>query len=55
MIHFDFQPESGTRVIVNGRARGTAIPGADLFSAVMRVWIGEKPVDGELKNGFARG
>ena len=55
VIHFEYLPESGTRVTVNGQARGTAIPGEDFFTAVMRVWIGDKPVDGDLKKGLTRG
>ena len=55
VIHFEYLPESGTRVTVNGQARGTAIPGEDFFTAVMRVWIGDKPVDADLKKGLTRG
>lgn len=55
VIHFEYLPESGTRVTVNGQARGAAIPGEDFFAAVMRVWIGDKPVDGDLKKGLTRG
>ena len=54
-IHFEYLPESGTRVTVNGQARGTAIPGEDFFTAVLRIWIGDKPVDGDLKKGLTRG
>jgi Chalcone isomerase-like len=55
VIHFEYLPESGTRVTVNGQARGTAIPGEDFFTAVLRIWIGDKPVDGDLKKGLTRG
>lgn len=55
VIHFEFLPESGTRVTVNGQARGTAIPGEDFFTAVLRIWIGDKPVDADLKKGLTRG
>ena len=54
VIHFEYLSDSGTRVTVNGHARGTAIPGEDFFTAVMRVWIGDKPVDGDLKKGLIR-
>ena len=52
LIHFEFMPEAGTRVTVNGQARGSAIPGEEFFTAVLRVWIGDKPVDGSLKKGL---
>ena len=55
VIHFEFVPEAGTRVTVNGQPRGSAIPGEDFFTAVLRIWIGEKPVDGSLKKGLLGG
>lgn len=55
VIHFEYLPESGTRVTVNGQARGNAIPGEDFFTAVLRIWIGDKPVDADLKKGITRG
>lgn len=54
-IHFEFTPETGTRIFVNGQPRGTAIPGEDFFEAVLRIWIGDKPVDGALKKGLLGG
>jgi hypothetical protein len=55
VIHFEFLPDSGTRVTVNGQARGSVIPGEDFFTAVLRIWIGDKPVDGDLKKALLRG
>ena len=52
VIHFEFTPEAGTRVVVNGQAKGAAIPGEDFFAAVLRIWIGDKPVDDDLKKGL---
>ncbi|MDP2004258.1 MAG: chalcone isomerase family protein [Rubrivivax sp.] len=55
VIHLEFAPEAGTRVVVNGQPRGAAIPGEDFYAAVMRIWLGEKPVDGGLKKGLLGG
>ncbi len=55
LIHFEYLPETGTRVTVNGQPRGTAIPGEDFYTAVMRIWIGDKPADGGLKKGLLGG
>lgn len=55
VIHFEFVPEGGTRVTVNGQPRGSAIAGEDFFTAVLRIWIGDKPVDGGLKKGLVAG
>jgi hypothetical protein len=54
-ILFEFTPEAGTRIVVNGQGKGTAIPGEDFFEAVLRVWIGAKPADGALKKGMLGG
>jgi hypothetical protein len=54
-IHFEFTPEAGTRIIVNGQPRGAAIPGEGFFEAVLRIWIGDKPVDADLKRGMLGG
>ena len=54
-INFEFTPEAGTRIIVNGQPRGAAIPGENFFEAVLRVWIGDKPVDADLKRGLLGG
>lgn len=55
VIHFEFVPDTGTRVTLGGQPRGSAIPGEDFFTAVLRIWIGDKPVDGSLKKGLLGG
>lgn len=55
VIHFEFVPDAGTRVTVNGAPRGTAIAGEDFFASVLRIWLGEKPVDATLKKGMVGG
>lgn len=55
LILFEFTPEVGTRILVNGQSRGSAIPGENFFEAVLRVWIGDKPVDASLKKGLLGG
>jgi hypothetical protein len=55
VIHLDYVPDAGTRVTVNGQVRGSAIAGEDFFTAVLRIWLGDKPVDGSLKKGLVGG
>ena len=55
VILIDFLPESGTVVSVNGAARGKPIPGEDFYRALLRIWLGDKPVDGDLKKALTRG
>jgi hypothetical protein len=52
IIQLEFAPEGGTRVTVNGQAKGAAIPGEDFYAAVLRIWLGDKPVDANLKKGL---
>ena len=51
-IALDFVPESGTRVVVNGQPRGKPITGEDFYRALLRIWLGDKPVDDDLKKGM---
>lgn len=55
VIHFDFDPATGTQVSINGQVKGAPMPGADFYTAVLRIWLGEKPVDGGLKKGLLGG
>jgi hypothetical protein len=54
-VLFEFVPDTGTRVVVNAQPRGGAIPGEAFFAAVLRIWIGDKPVDSGLKKGLVGG
>lgn len=49
VVTIDFTPEGGTRVTLDGAARGKPIPGEEFYRALMRIWIGDKPVDRSLK------
>jgi len=51
-VNFDYTPDAGTRISVNGQPRGNAIPGADFFPAMLRIWLGDKPADESLKKGM---
>ncbi|HYM47754.1 MAG TPA: chalcone isomerase family protein [Burkholderiaceae bacterium] len=51
-INFDYTPGSGTVISVNGTARGNPIPTAEFFAVLLRIWLGDKPVDEGLKKGM---
>jgi hypothetical protein len=55
VIHFEYLPDAGTRVTLNGQPKGSPIPGEDFYTAVLRIWLGDKPVDGGLKKGLLGG
>ena len=48
-VNIEYLPDSGTRVTVNGQAKGAPIVGEDFYNAVLRVWLGDKPADADLK------
>ncbi len=52
VILLDFLPESGTVVSLNGTAKGKPIAGEDFYRALLRIWLGDKPVDGDLKKAM---
>lgn len=51
-IRLEWLPGSGTRLSVGNEARGKDIPGEDFYRALLRIWIGEKPVDPDLKEAL---
>ena len=51
-IALDLQPGAGTVVQVDGRPRGAPIPGDDFARALLRIWLGDKPVQDDLKRGL---
>jgi hypothetical protein len=52
VIDFDFQPEAGTTIAINGVRKGMVIRGSDFYSAILGIFIGASPVDEKLKNGL---
>jgi long-chain acyl-CoA synthetase len=54
VIALDYLPASGTQISVNGTARGT-IAGAALNRALLQIWLGDKPVQADLKKGLLGG
>ncbi len=52
LINIDYLPEQGTVLYVNGKQWGQVVPGADLYTAFLKVFLGDKPVDKRLKAGL---
>lgn len=55
IVNLDFVPGRGLLFTLNGQPRGDTIPGEDLYAAVLRIFIGEQPVDARLKSGLLGG
>lgn len=54
-VLLDFVPGTGTTVTLNGAVKGKAIGGDDFYRALLRVWLGDKPVDSGLKKAMLGG
>ena len=54
-IDLDWLPGAGTQVAIGGQARGKPIAGEDFYQALLRIWLGDKPVSGDLKKSLLGG
>lgn len=55
VVTIDFLADGNTAVAVNGKAQGKPIPGADFQRALLAVWLGNKPVQADLKKAMLGG
>ncbi len=53
-LQLDYVPGSGTQILLDGRAHGPAIRGADLFHALLQVWLGKDALDPALRRALLR-
>ncbi len=51
VIILDYAPATGTVVTIKGQKKG-AIPGTDFNDALLKIWLGDKPVSGGLKDNL---
>ena len=51
-IDLDWIPAAGTQVTIGGQVRGRPIAGEDFYQALLRIWLGERPVSGDLKKSL---
>ena len=56
VIGIEYLPDAGgTRITVNGQPKGSPIAGEEFYNALLRIWLGDKPADGDLKKGLLGG
>ena len=55
VILLDWLPGAGTQVTIDGKAAGKPIEGEDFYSALLRIWLGDKPVQADLKKALLGG
>jgi Chalcone isomerase-like len=53
-VNLDYIPGLGTRVTVNGADKGH-IAGEDFYRALLKIWVGRKPVQASLKKHLLGG
>ena len=51
-ITLDWVPATGTILGVNGAPAGSPIAGEDFYRALLRIWLGENPVQADLKKAL---
>ena len=51
-IALDWVPGAGTQVTIDGKAAGKPIEGEDFYRALLRIWLGDKPVQDDLKKSL---
>ena len=49
VLHIDWIPGSGTVCELNGKKLIENVPDINFYNALLRIWLGEKPVDRSLK------
>jgi hypothetical protein len=52
VVDLDLEPGRGLVFLHNGRTQGEPIEGEDLYAALLRAFIGERPYDKRLKAGL---
>ena len=52
VVDLDYIPGRGLVFVMNGRSGGADIPGEDLYGAVLRIFLGRRPVDAKMKAGL---
>ena len=52
VVDLDFIPGKGLVILLNGTPRGPSVAGEDLYAGLLKIFIGEQPVDKKLKAGL---
>lgn len=55
LIELDQLPSQATQIRLNGRAIGAPIAGGAFYTALLKVFLGQRPVDARLKRGLLGG
>ena len=49
IITVDWVPDTGTVMFLNGKPIGEPMKDVNFYNAILKIWLGDKPVDSSLK------
>ncbi len=49
VLTVDWVPSSGTLIHLNGKKVADSLPDLGFYNTILRIWLGEKPIDEQLK------
>jgi hypothetical protein len=52
VVNLDYAPAVGLTMTINGKPCGAPVPGADLYAALLNIFVGDRPVDARMKAGL---
>ena len=52
VVDLDYAPSVGLTMRLNGKTVGAPVPGADLYAALLNIFVGDRPVDAKMKAGM---
>jgi hypothetical protein len=55
VITLDYVPDAGMQVTLNGVPKGEPIGGEDFYRGLLKIWLGDDPVDKSLKKALLGG
>jgi hypothetical protein len=55
VVDLDYVPDSGLVTTLNGKLVGQPLPGADLYTAMLKIWVGDDARDKDLRAALLGG
>lgn len=55
VMDLDYLPDQGVQLRLNDKPVGEPVPGEDLYRVVLKIFVGERPVDKNMREGLLRG
>ena len=55
LVNLDYVPDAGLTLALNGKVVGKPVPGADLYDAMLKIWVGDDAKDKPLRAAMLGG